>query len=106
MTIIADETGVSPVRLTEDTALADDLGVAGYDGADLLDAIGREFGIDLAVIDWAEYFGEEGPMDPLGAIYKTYDRLPGGGAISRTPALRIGDLLRTVECGRWCEPRH
>lgn len=106
LAVIADETGVSPVRLTDDTTLAEDLGVSGYDGADLLEAIGREFGLDLAVIDWAEYFGEEMSVDPLQSIWTAHARLPDCAAPVRSPALRVGDLLRTVECGRWCEPRN
>ena len=100
--LIAAETGVSPARLSDDTALADDLGVAGLDGADLLDAIGREFGIDLSVVDWPEYFGEESAFDPLGAIWRQFVMQRSQIA---TPALLISDLLRTVEAGEWCEPR-
>lgn len=102
--VVARETGVSPARIRLDTALADDLGVAGHDGADLLAAIGREFDMDLTVIDWAEYFGEEAPLDPLRAIWRGFLRVYSAAPPQTIPALRVRDLLRTIETGHWVEP--
>jgi len=103
--VVARETGVSPARIAAETALADDLGVAGQDGADLLAAVGREFGLDLSVIDWAEYFGEEAPFDPLRAIWRGFLRVYSAAPTAQRPALRVRDLLATIETGRWVEPR-
>lgn len=104
--LIAREVGVSPARLNLEMALADDLGVAGQDGADLLDAIGREFGVDLSVVDWAEYFGEEAPFDPLLAVWRGFERLFRRGLReSDSPPLRIRHLLRTVQRGEWSAPQ-
>jgi acyl carrier protein len=103
--VIARQTGVSPARLTDDTALAGDLGVAGLDGADLLDAVGREFGVDLSVADWPAYFGEELPFDPLAALWRCFERLHRGGAPKpEVPELRVRDLLRSIERGEWSPP--
>lgn len=102
--VVASETGVSPARISADTALADDLGVAGLDGANLLAAIGREFDMDLSVIDWAEYFGEEAALDPLRAIWRGFLRVYSDGSAKTSPALRVRDLLATIETGRWVEP--
>lgn len=100
--VIAAETGVSPARLSDDTALADDLGVAGLDGADLLQAIGAEFELDLSAVDWPAYFGEESAFDPLRAIWRKFiDQ----DAASEAPPLRISDLLHTIESGGWRAPR-
>jgi len=102
--VVARETGVSPARIAAETALADDLGVAGQDGADLLAAVGQEFGLDLSVIDWAEYFGEEAPFDPLRAIWRGFLRVYSAAPPAERPALRVRDLLATIETGRWAEP--
>ena len=103
--VAARETGVSPARIAEHTALADDLGVAGQDGADLLAAVGREFGLDFSVIDWAEYFGEEAPFDPLRTIWRGFLRVYSASPPAQRPALRVRDLLETIETGCWVEPR-
>ncbi len=103
--VVARETGVSPARIGPDTALADDLGVAGHDGADLLAAIGREFDMDLAVIDWAEYFGEEAPLDPLRAIWRGFLRVYSAAPPPAAPVLRIRDLVITIHCRQWVEPK-
>jgi len=101
--LVARETGVSPARIAADTALADDLGVAGLDGAELLAAIGREFGMDLSAIDWAEYFGEELARDPLCAAWRDFVRVHAAPP-PPAPALRIRDLALTIERGLWVEP--
>ena len=63
--LIAEQTWVSEEELTPDTHLADDLGIAGDDGYELLEAFCEAFEIEnMSEIEPYEYFGPEA-WDPF-----------------------------------------
>lgn len=69
--------------LTEQTALAHDLGVAGLDGKEFMEKYAARFGVSLVGFDWVQYFGPEA-SNPLGFLLYIYRRL-----IRRVPARQL-----------------
>ena len=85
--------------------VADDLGIAGDDGYELLEAFCEEFEIqNMSEIDPYEYFGPEG-VDALEILlffyYLIFDREK--LTESCTP-LTLRDLVKSAEAKRWIPP--
>ena len=99
--LISNTIGADRNRLADGTSLFHDLGVDGLDGADLLDAIGTRYGIDMSDVDWSRYFGPERPYNPL---YHLWCLLRGRRLDHGIVPLRISDLRRSIQSGRWQEP--
>ena len=99
--VISAATGINRDRLTDETSLFHDCGVAGLDGEDMLKAIGRQFDLDVSQVDWPRYFGDELPYNP---IYHLWCLIRGRRLDADIVRLRISDLRRSVAAGRWIEP--
>ena len=106
--LIAEQTWISEEELTPDTHLADDLGIAGDDGYELLEAFCEEFEIqNTSEIDPYEYFGPEawGPFCVYVLLYHwVFDREKlREGPYYCTP-LYLRDLVKSAEAKRWIPP--
>ncbi len=99
--IISDITRIEPDRFSDESSLFHDFGVAGLDGAEVLEAIGRDFGLDMSEVDWSRYFGPELPYNP---IYHLWCVIRGRRLDADIVELRISDLRRSIAEGRWVEP--
>ena len=110
---MVEQTGLATEEeLTPETHLADDLGIAGDDGYELLEAFCEEFEIqNMEEIEPAEYFGTEGGPNPfeiyvfLYDLYKwVFDRQKLKGTRSCSP-LYLRDLVKSAEAKRWIPPK-
>ena len=105
--LVAEQTGVSEEKLNPDTHLADDLGIAGDDGYELLEAFCEAFDIEnVSEIDYTEYFGTEG-FNPFYIYvmfyYLAFDREKLRDSYSFTP-LYLRDLVKSAEAKKWIPP--
>ena len=105
-TLVAEQMRISVEELTPDTLLADDLGIAGDDGYELLDALCEEFEIEnMDEINPYEYFGPEGSdyfeiyVVLYDWVFKKKERDDSG----ITP-LYLRDLVKSAEAKRWIPP--
>lgn len=104
---VADFTGFKPERIQFHTTLYGDLGVAGDDGVDLVQAYGKRFQVDLAGFESVRHFGSEGLsiFAPLGLLWMILrlpfwkKRSPEEGSNLRV--VRICDLVAFASAGRW-----
>ncbi|NOD62535.1 MULTISPECIES: DUF1493 family protein [unclassified Ruegeria] len=101
ISLISDLVGVDPSKLHEGSSLFHDFGVAGDDGAEVLQAIANEFEIDIGDVDGARYFGSEAPYNPF---YHLQCFLQGKRLDHDIVRLEISDLVKTVKTRKWCEP--
>ena len=103
--LIVEQTGASAEKINPDTLLADDLGIAGDDGCELLEAFCEEFEIqNMSEIDPYEYFGPEGcnPFDIfVFYYYLVFDREK---LKEFCPALTLRDLVKSAEAKKWIPP--
>lgn len=104
---VAAFTGFKAERIHSQTTLYGDLGVAGDDGLDLIQAYGKKFQVDLTEFQSEHHFGSEGVsiLAPLGLLWMVL-RLP--FRQKRTPeeeanlrVIRIRDLITFARAGRW-----
>ena len=106
-TLVVEQTGLgSEEELTPETHLADDLGIAGDDGYELLEAFCEEFEIqNMEEIEPAEYFGIESGPNPfeiyIFLYYLVFNREK--QHYSSSP-LYLRDLVKSAEAGRWIPP--
>ena len=107
-TFLAEQTATSAERLTPETQLADNLGVDGDDGYELLEAFCEAFEIqNINEIDPNEYFAQEG-CSYFGIFVFFYDlvfdreklREETNGYIPIT----LRDLVKSAEAKRWIPP--
>jgi acyl carrier protein len=94
--LIATECGVPRADIRPDADVERDLGVTGDDGADLMAAYAREFGVDMADLELARHFGPEGCLPGFGL----YWRLRHGYWPDREP-LTVQMLVDAAAAGRW-----
>ena len=106
-TLVVEQTGLaSEEELTPETHLADDLGIAGDDGYELLEAFCEEFEIqNMEEIEPSEYFGTEGGPNPFEIYVFLYDLVFDR---EKPPyycsPLYLRDLVKSAEAGRWIPP--
>lgn len=105
-TLVAKQAGVVEEELMPETHLADDLGIAGDDGYELLEAFCEEFEIqNMEEIDYTEYFGTEGGPNPFEIYvffyYLVFDREKQHYSCS---PLYLRDLVKSAEAKRWIPP--
>ena len=106
-TLVVETTGLgSEEELTPETHLADDLGIAGDDGYELLEAFCEAFEIqNMEEIEPSEYFGTEGGPNPFEIYvflyYLVFDREKQHYSCS---PLYLRDLVKSAEVGRWIPP--
>ena len=105
--LIAEQTWGSE-ELTPDTHLADDLGIVGDAGYELLEAFCEAFEIEnMSEIEPYEYFGPEGwnPFDVYVLLYYlVFNREKLKDFYSLTP-LYLRDLVKSAEAKRWILPK-
>ena len=105
---VAEQWLTSEEKLTADTHLADDLGIAGDDGYDLLEAFCEEFEIqNTSEIEPYEYFGPEA-WDPFYVYVLLYhwvfDREKLNEPYHSLTPLYLRDLVKSAEAKRWIPP--
>jgi hypothetical protein len=98
--VISERTGIAFPRLVDCSSLYHDFGVAGDDGYELIEEIGRQFQIDLNGINSARYFGPE----TRNLFHDFMLFLRGGNPDDDIVRLDIVDLKGTIETGIWQEP--
>ncbi|MDE0681929.1 MAG: DUF1493 family protein [Candidatus Poribacteria bacterium] len=106
-TFVAEFWSTSAEKLKPGTLLADDLGIAGDDGYELLEAFCEEFEIqNMCEIDASEYFGTEG-CNSFGIYvmlyYWIFDKEKFDNYGSDT-SLTLRDLVKSAEAKRWIPP--
>ena len=103
--LVVEQTRASAEKINPDTLLADDLGIAGDDGYELLEAFCEEFEIqNMSEIEPYEYFGPEGcnPFDIfVFYYYLVFDREK---LKEFCPALTLRDLVKSAEAKKWIPP--
>ena len=105
-TLVAEQRGISAEELTPDTLLSDELGIAGDDGYELLEAFCEEFEIEnMCEINPYEYFGPEGwnPFEIYVMLYDWVFKRKERGDSGITP-LYLRDLVKSAEAKRWIPP--
>ena len=108
-TLVIEQTGfVSEEKLTPETHLADDLGIAGDDGYELFEAFCEEFEIqNMSEIKPSKYFGTEGGPNPFLIYVFFYDLVFGRKELKDTDSsvpLYLRDLVKSAEAKRWIPP--
>lgn len=101
------ELGLSHPSVTEHTALAHDLGVAGLDGKEFMEAFASKFRVELGAFDWLEYFGAEARGNPLGLfgyLYKGFVRGIPSRHLVGLPEITLGNLVLCANLGKWQRP--
>lgn len=94
--LLHDELGCRPGTISSDADLFRDLGIDGADAVDFLDAVEREFDVDLSEMDRRRHFGPERAFTPLALLSPSWwtwrrERIP----------VTVHDLARAVVAGRW-----
>lgn len=88
--LVAEQTGVSPSRITASTRIGEDLGVDGGDASDLLTAFSTQFQCKLTAFDFSRHFGPEAGFSPF-CIHPRPDLEP----------LTVGHLAEAAVRGAW-----
>ena len=106
-TFVAEFWSTPEEKLKPWTLLADDLGIAGDDGYEILEAFCEEFEIqNTCEIDSSEYFGTEGfnPFEIYVMFYYwIFDKEKFDNYGSDT-SLTLHDLVKSAEAKRWIPP--
>ena len=93
--IIAEIMGIDRTRITIDSDLIEDLGIAGDDGDDLFTAFDNAFDVDWTGLDLGVHFGNEGLGLPLPWHLKN------NCVMYETQPCKVSDIVQAVESGRW-----
>jgi hypothetical protein len=94
-------------KITPDTRIAHDFGVAGLDGYDYMEAFSKKFDVDLTDFNWGYYFGPEQGISPISLILYLYLKIRGNRENScNLPSITIGHLVECVQKGKWFEPNN
>ena len=107
-TFLAEQTATSAERLTPETQLADNLGVDGDDGVELIAAFCEAFEIqNMNEIDLTEYFAPDG-CDSFGIFvflyYLVFDREKLREETNGCIPITLRDLVKSAEAKRWIPP--
>ena len=104
---VAEFWSTSAEKLNPNTLLADDLGIAGDDGYELLEAFCGEFEIqNICEIDASEYFGTEGcnPFEIYVMLYYWIFDKEKFDNYGTDTSLTLRDLVKSAEAKRWMHP--
>jgi hypothetical protein len=91
---------VEPGRLQPSTRIGQDMGVDGDDGAELIQAFGERFGVDLSHFRFDRHFGPEGGASSMGCLW--YLLLP--RSRPHLVPITISDLVEAARTGQWQTP--
>ena len=86
---ISHECSIPLQRISVESALVDDLGIAGADGVELMLAFSRRFSVDISAMNLGLYFGDEG-----------FSLLPWHWW-RRRASITVGDLVAAARSKRW-----
>jgi hypothetical protein len=101
VSLVATSTGISRSKIHRDTDLAEDLGVAGRDGVELMQQFARRFDVDVTGFDSVKYFGDEASgCNPLRLLLLLLN-LSQRGRLSDTTPLKIWMLVEAAEKRKW-----
>jgi hypothetical protein len=96
--IVEATNGYAASKVSRNTRLCEDAGVAGDDGDDLLTALDNAFEMDWQGIDSGVIFGNEGfGPPPLWLLRNNCD-------LYERQTLTIGELVDSLQEGRWLHP--
>jgi len=82
--------------LTLKTRVNFDLGVAGADGFEFMEAFGKRYGVDLSMFDCEAYFGAEAGPNPFSLLW-SLSRLLVGKKPSGLKPLFVSDLVELAK---------
>ena len=106
-TFVAEFWSTPEEKLKPGTLLADDLGIAGDDGYELLEAFCEKFEIqNICEIDSSEYFGTEGfnPFEIYVMLYYWIFDKEKFDNYGIDTSLTLRDLVKSAEAKRWISP--
>ena len=102
---ITRETRYPLRKITPETTLAWDIGLAGGDAVELFDAFAREFAIEresFSRLDFRQQFGDEGSWGCLSVLpFFWPDRWLHGHDVQW---IRVKDLIAAAEQKKWLKP--
>ena len=100
---LGEEAGLRIDAGVSDVKTLQNWGIDGDDGWELIEAFGKQFGVDLSRFDGGKHFGPE--CDPItGFVYYVLWRGMIFGETPRFPDLipiRLGDLVCAAETKAW-----
>jgi hypothetical protein len=82
---------VPPHKISLSSRINLDLGVAGDDGVELIQAFGKAFGVDVSTFPYMKHFGSEG-INPF-ALFGMLFRFVTGRRVINLDPLTVRDLL-------------
>ncbi|WP_286828428.1 MULTISPECIES: DUF1493 family protein [Kordiimonas] len=91
--IIVHVSGTSKDQITEESSVADDVGIAGDDGDDLFQALNDRFQVDWAGVELEAMFGPE--PSSIFAI------MPWRHGEDRYQDCTVADIVNSIIAGRW-----
>jgi hypothetical protein len=94
------ELGISASKLTPETSLFHDCGVAGLDGKDFMMAFAKEFEVDMGMFRSEDYFGAEAPLNPFLYLWNHFFE-SNEIKIKRLP---LRHLLQVTQTKKWFNP--
>jgi acyl carrier protein len=95
---IAKKTCIAPEKITPDKSFYD-LGTDGDDAVELVDELCERYKVDIEGLDLSRYIG---PEAGFGVVSHLFNALTRKRSAERKD-LKIGDLIKTAEDGRWFE---
>lgn len=93
--IFAEHSGVDPNRITMETDIASDLGLAGDDGDELISALDEAFEIEWHDLNVGVHFGNETVFPLL-----PWD-LEGNCELYEPQPFKVSDVVKAADTGRW-----
>lgn len=101
---VAAETLVDVGKISPSTSINHDLGVAGDDGVELLNAFAEKFDVDMSGLQ-TDYFGAEASGNPFSLLRGAFLLLMGrkGEANSGLPSLPVSVLIESAEQLKWMD---
>lgn len=109
MDIVAAQCGVRRDRLTEASAIDQDIGMSGGDVEDLAEAFATEFGDQVWQWPWQRFALLDEGLSLLFPFLLIWQLLtwPVRGSFSypsRYERLELGHIAKVIEAGHWLEP--
>jgi hypothetical protein len=97
---LASETAYPRSKITLDSRVAEDLGVAGDDGDDLMDSFAEKFHVDISSFDFYAHYGDE--LSPVTGLFMI-PFSPKLRKLLRTglTTIRVRDFVNAAKCGKF-----
>ena len=95
---LSNEMSVGIERISLDSRIAQDFGVDGDDGVELLDNYSKKFNVDLSQFNYDEYFGPEGSLTPFSFIRYLFANFC-QSTKKNTKEIIVKDLLNGIDNG-------